>query len=174
MTHPPGCGDLHCLLLRLRAALRDEAPAKLHTRAAPVLRDHDGLTTLTDEGGVGMPMTAAFHRYLGHSETWGLSRIGMLSILEVSDWCASVHPAHRRPLFTRTLCSQLAFEAGYLGQDVLDLAWLHDLELDQLAGMLTKALRHAEEWREHKFAQWSKIPGEDVPLPERRPYRPAA
>lgn len=171
MTHPPGCGDLHCMVMRLRLELHAEAPTAMHTHAAPVLRDSDGLmdTRYPDEGGIGMPMTAAFHRFLGHPDHWGLSRLGMLSILEVSDWCSAAHPSHRRPLFTRSLCSQLTYEATYLHQDVADLAWLHpELELAQIVGMLTAALRHAEDWRGERFARWSKVPGEQPPLPERR------
>ena len=175
--HPVGCRCMSCLLLRLRMVLRAETPGAINQHAAPVLRDWDGVVSArdADEGGVGMPMTAAMHRYLSGPDAWGLSRLGMLSIIEVSERCASRHPPHRRPMFTRTQCGQLLFEAAYLGQELVDLVWLHpELELEQISGMLSWGLAHAEDWRAERFARWTKIPGEAEPMPERRPIRPAA
>lgn len=171
MTHPFGCKCLPCLLMRLRMLLRSEVPMKLTQHATPVLRDWEGIPDNKDpdEGGVGPPLTAALHRYLAGPDAWGTTRLGMLSIIEVSDWCASRHPPHRRPMFTRTLCGQLTFEAAYLNQELGDLFWLHsDLSLPQLSGMLQAALNHAEDWRADRFARWTKVPGEPEPLPERR------
>jgi len=124
-------------------------------------------------------MTAAMHRYLSSPDSWGTERLAMLSIIEVSEWCAPKHPPHRRPMFERTVCGQLVYEAAYLGQDLVDLLWLHpELSAEQLEGMLTKALRVAEEWRANKFARWTKEPGTEEPLPERsiviRANRPSA
>lgn len=176
MTHSLGCKCLACLLMRLRMLLRSEAPTQLHTHAAPVLRDFEGIPEReTDEGGIGLPFTASFHRYLEHSDHWGLSRLGMLSIIAVSDWCAGAHPHHRRPLFQSTVCGQLVYEAGKLGQDVADLVWLHKkptggmpaLSEVQITGMLATGLRKAEEWRVDTFSRWTKEPGVDEPLLER-------
>lgn len=170
-THPYPCKGLPCLLMRLRMVLSAETPSAINQHAAPVLRDWDGTIDrkYPDEGGVGMPMTAAFHRFLEGPDFWGLSRLGMLSIIEVSERCASRHPPHRRPMFTRTACGQLVFEAGYLGQELVDLVFLHpELELEQISGMLSWGLAHAEDFRAEKFARWTKIPGEAEPMPERR------
>ena len=159
------------LIRELRMELRDEVPLKMTQHATPVLRDWEGIPDSKDpdEGGVGPPFTAAFHRYLSGPDSWGTSRLAMLSIIEVSDWCAARHPVHRRPMFTRTLCAQLTFEAAYLGQELRDLWWLHpDLSPSQIAGMLEAALSHAAEWRADKFARWTKVPGAEEPLPERR------
>ncbi len=119
---------------------------------------------------MGPPFTAAMHRYLSGPDSWGLTRLGMLSIIEVSEWCASVHPPHRRPMFTRTVCGQLSFEAAYLGQELADLVYLHsELSLPQISGMLHAGLIHAEDWRGDRFARWTKVPGAEEPMPERRP-----
>ena len=164
--------DLEARLVRLRLLLHSEAPSQINQHAAPVLTDYEPggrvPTKWPDEGGTGMPMTATMHRYLDHPESWGLTRLGMLSIIEVSEACASKHPVHRRPMFTRTVCAQLIFEAAYLGQNLMDLVWLHpELTYPQLYGQLDWALRHAEDWRATMFARWTKVPGEQEPMPER-------
>lgn len=170
MTHPLGCRCVDCLLMRLRMLLRSEIPMQLHTHAAPVLRDFEGIPEReTDEGGIGPPFTASWHRYLAGPDHWGVTRLGMLSIIEVSEACASKHPPHRRPMFTRTVCGQLTFEAAYLGQELADLSWLHpELPPSQISGLLLWSLTHAEDWRADKFARWTKVPGAEEPLPERR------
>jgi hypothetical protein len=169
LAHPLACSCLDCLIRRLRDELRAETPMKLHARAVPVLRDYDGIPTTAypDEGGTGLPFSAAMHRYLGHPDSWGTSRMGMSSIIEVSDACASRHPQHRRPLFTRTVCGQLVFEVAYLGQSVDDVAWLHGLEKVQVEGMLRWALKHAAQWRLNQFYRLTKVPGTEQPYPER-------
>lgn len=168
--HVVGCRCLSCALTRLRMLLRSEIPMKMTQHATPVLRDWEGIPEHeTDEGGIGPPLTAALHRYLSNADHWGVTRLGMLSIIEVSDWCAARHPVHRRPMFTRTMCGQMTFEAAYLNQELGDLFWLHaDLTMPQIRGMLETALAHAEQWREDRFARWTKVPGEPEPLPERR------
>jgi hypothetical protein len=170
LSHPLACSCLDCLIRRLRDELRAETPMKLHARAVPVLRDYDGIPTTAypDEGGTGLPFSAAMHRYLGHPDSWGTSRMGMSSIIEVSEWCAPRHPTHRRPLFTRSLCSELAFQAGYLGQTVEDVAWLHGIRIEVVSGLLTAALRHAELWRIERFMRLTREPGHVAPLPERK------
>ncbi len=131
------------LIADLRAIFRDEAPTRLHTQA---LTDNDH----PDEGGIGLPFTARFHRYLGHWSHWGQSRLGMLSVMEVSEWCHARHTSHAIPGSSRSLCAQLVYEACYLGQEVSDLAWLHALPSEQVERMLTGALNHAAEWRERQ------------------------
>jgi hypothetical protein len=158
------------LIADLRDELRAEVPMRLHARAVPVLRDSEGIATSlgADEGGLGPPLTAAMHRYLGHPDGWGTSRLGMSSILEISEACASRHPTHRRPLFTRSLCSDLAFKVGYLGQSVEDVAWITGLSRAQVEGLLSWALQHAAQWRAERFMRMTREPGHVAPLPERK------
>lgn len=176
LRHELACRCTSCLLLRLRMVLRSEAPTQLHTHAAPVLRDHEGIAEReTDEGGIGPPFTAGWHRYLSGPDAWGVTRLGMLSIIAVSDWCAGAHPHHRRAMFERTVCGQLTFEAAYLGMEVSDLVWMHKrptpgmpaLSEAQISGMLATGLSKAEEWRADKFSRWTKVPGDEEPMPER-------
>jgi hypothetical protein len=92
----------------------------------------------------------------------------MSSIIEISEACSARHPTHRRPLFTRSLCSELAFQVGYLGQTVDDIAWLHSMSRAQVEGLLTWALRHAELWRIERFMRLTREPGHTSPTPERK------
>jgi hypothetical protein len=158
------------LIADLRAELRDEAPLRITARAVPVTRDYEGLPDRndTDEGGLGPPLSASMWRYIGHPDSWGTSRMGMSSILEVSEACAARHPTHRRPMFQRTLCSELAFQVGYLGQTVDDIAWLHSMSREQVEGMLYWALSHAASWRTERFMRLTREPGHTAPLPERK------
>jgi hypothetical protein len=170
LAHPLACSCLDCLIRRLRDELRAETPMKLHARAVPVLRDFDGVTDRrnADEGGNGLPFSAAFHRYLGHADSWGTTRLAMSSIIEVSEACAARHPHHRRPLFTRSLCGDLVFKAGYLGQSVDDIAWITGFSREKVMGLLTWGLRHAAQWRTDQFYRMTKVPGTAQPYPERK------
>jgi hypothetical protein len=178
LAHSLACSCLDCLIRRLRDELRAETPMRVTARAVPVLRDHEGIPTKkdADEGGLGPPLTAAMWRYLGGPDYWGTSRMGMSSIIEVSEYCAPRHPTHRRAMFERTVCGQLAFEAGRLNQDLEDLAWLHReptpgmpaLSKEQIEGLLTAALRHAETWRVERFMRLTREPGHVAPSPERK------
>jgi hypothetical protein len=187
LAHPLACSCLDCLIRRLRDELRAETPMKLHARGVGGQRstkraseEDDGSGPRTTGGTwqptvgpgygtqVGLPFTPAMERYLGHPDGWGLARLGMSSIIEVSEWCSPRHPTHRRPLFTRSLCSELAFQVGYLGQTVADVAWLYDLPIEVVSGLLTAALRHAELWRVERFMRLTREPGHETPLPERR------
>ncbi len=161
--------SLDRLIQALRDELRAETPMRITARAVPVLRDSDGIPTGkdADEGGLGPPLTAAMWRHIGHPDSWGTSRLGMSSILEISEACAARHPTHRRPMFTRALCAQLAFEVGYMGHPVDDVAWLHDMSRDQV-GLLSWALNHAAQWRTERFMRLTREPGHVQPMPERK------
>jgi hypothetical protein len=187
LSHPLACSCLDCLIRRLRDELRAETPMRLHARGVGGQRstkrgsEEDDGSGPRSTGGtwqptigpgygtqVGLPFTPAMERYLGHPDGWGLARLGMSSIIEVSEWCSPRHPTHRRPLFTRSLCSELAFQAGYLGQEPSDIAWLHDLPIEVVSGLLIAALRHAETWRVERFMRLTREPGHTAPVPERR------
>jgi hypothetical protein len=70
-------------------------------------------------------------------------------------------------MFELTACAQLLFEAAK-GADPFELYWEHpELTYPQIIGRLDWGLRHAEDWRATMFARWSKVPGEQEPMPER-------
>jgi hypothetical protein len=181
---------LRWYIVDLRRALAAETPARVHqqhtSKSVDDEVDERGWPKDADEGGLGLPFAAQMHRYLrtnaGRSDKhgWDLGpdprvRPAMASIQETSEWCAPRHTSHLRPLQTRTLCGQLVFEVAYLGQEPSDVAWIHDLDLEDTEDMLLKALRHAYQWRidaEQRFRP--RDLGESDPLPERRPFRPAA
>jgi hypothetical protein len=178
--------ELRIRLSELRLALYRETPDRVHQQHTSKTPDDEvdakGWALSPDEGGVGLPFSARFHRYLRtnagrHQRKWDLgpdprSRPAMASIVEVSEWCSPRHTSHLRPYHVRSLCSQMVLEAAYLGQEPRDVAWLHGLELEQTERMLVAALRHAYEWRSDIEARLSREPGTEAPLPERR--RPAA
>jgi hypothetical protein len=187
LAHPLACSCLDCLIRRLRDELRAETPMKLHARGVGGQRSTKRASEEDDGSGprstggtwqptvgpgygtqVGLPFTPAMERYLNHPDHWGLSRLGMASILEISEACAARHPAHRRPLFTRTVCSDLAFKVAYLGQSVEDVAWITGLSVDQVSGMLMWALKHAADWRVSQFYRLTREPGHVSPHPERK------
>lgn len=162
---------LQSMILDLRAAIRSEIPDRLHTSHTPKLLNDDGTTDRNnaDEGGIGLPLTSKMHRFIGHWSHWGQSRLGTLSIMEVSDHCNARHTDHRIPGSTRSLCAQMLHEVGMLGQEPQDVAWIHALPLEQVERMLTRALRHAADWRsrqEHRPKE-ARFDG-----PEPLPYEP--
>jgi hypothetical protein len=173
--------SLSWLIRDLRYALWLETPPlNLHQRGASGLGgelDAKGWSVDTDEGGIGVPFSNRFHRWLGTNHRWDhpspAVRPAMASIIESSEHCHARHTSHGRPGFSRSLCGQLVYEACYLGQEPDDLAWLHSLPLEQVERMLTDALRHARSWRMDLEARYARSPESD-PLPERRPIRPAA
>ena len=148
---------LHEQIVDLRRVFAEEAPSRLHSSS---ITDTDH----PDEGGVGLPFTERFMRYVGHWSHWGQTRLGMLSVMEVSDWCSARHTSHQIPYSTRSLCAQMVFEVAYLGQEPDDIAWSRSLPLEQTERMLETALSHAREWRlrqEHR----PKEPTYDGPDP---------
>lgn len=172
---------LRWLIVDLRRAMRNETPERLHnehTSKTPGDElDAKGWTAYPDEGGVGLPFSARMHRYLGTNSgrsskhPWDLGpnpmfRPAMASIVDTSEWCHARHTSHQIPGSTRSLCAQLIFEVGYLGQEPEDVAWLHDLPLEQTESMLVGALRHARTKRIDDEQRLSREPGSETPLPE--------
>lgn len=173
----------------LRLALYREHPDRIHTTHTSKTPDDEldarGWPKDADEGGIGLPFSSRMHRYLrtnaGRSSKhrWDLgpdprSRPGMASIYAVSEWCHCSHTSHLRPGYTLSLCAEMLAQIGRLGQEPADLAWHFDLELARVEHMLLGALRKAYQWRVDAEARLSREPGTEEPLPERRPYRPAA
>jgi hypothetical protein len=165
---------LRAQILDLRAAVRSEVPERIHASSTPRLLNDDGTTDRkdADEHGIGPPLTSRMHRYIGHWAHWGQSRLGTLSIMEVSDWCHARHTDHCMPGSTRSLCAQLLHELALLGQEPDDLAWLHGLPLEQVERMLVQALNHAAEWRtaQERRSKGARFDGPD-PLPYERVVR---
>lgn len=160
--------ELRRRIIDLRAVLMAEIPQRLHTESTPRLLDDDGVTDRhdADERGIGLPLTATMHRFIGHWSHWGSSRLGMLSIMEVSEWCHGRHVNHQLPGNTRSLCAQILYEVGYLGQEPSDVAWLRNLSQHDAESMLLAALRHAAHWRtgEETRSRGARFDGPD-PLP---------
>ena len=178
---------LRWYIVDLRRALIAESPSRLHqehTSKTDDEFDERGWPKDADEGGIGLPFSSQMHRFLrtdaGRKQRrWDMGpdpkvRPAMASIQDLSEWCHARHTTHLRPGYTRSLCSEMAFQVGYFGQEPSDLAWHFDLPLEQVERMLIGALRHARTYREDIEARLSREPGTEAPLPERRPYRPAA
>lgn len=180
---------LRWYIVDLRRALIAESPSRIHqehTSKTPEDElDAKGWTAYPDEGGIGLPFSSQMHRFLrtnaGRSANhrWDLGpdpkvRPAMASIFEISEACHARHTSHLRPGFSRSLCAQMVYEVCYLGQEPDDVAWRMGFDLERAEKMLLWALRHAHSWREDIVARLSREPGTEAPLPERRPYRPAA
>lgn len=163
--------SLRTQILDLRAAVRAEVPERIHASSTPRLLNDDGTTDRdhADEQGIGLPLTSRMHRYIGHWSHWGQSRLGTLSIMEVSDWCHARHTGHSIAGSTRSLCAQMLHELALLGQEPSDLAWIHGLPIEQVESMLNQALEHARYWRQGQEKR-SKGPRFDGPEP--LPYEP--
>ena len=180
---------LRWLIIDLRRALQMETPERIHQQHTSKTPDDEldakGWAAFPDEGGVGLPFSSRMHRYLrtnagpSPKHPWDRGpdarvRPAMASIVEVSGWCHARHTSHQLPGSTRSLCSQMVFEVAYLGQEPDFVAWRLDLPLEQVEEMLHAALRKAREWRIDAETKLSREPGTVEPLPERRPFRPAA
>lgn len=174
---------LRWLIVDVRRAFRYETPDRLHqrhtSRSPGDELDARGWPADADEGGVGQPFSAKMHRYLGTNRPRynrgpdPKVRPAMASIVEISEWCHARHTSHLRPGYGRSLCAEMVFQVGYLGQEPEDVAWRFNLSLEQAEKMLAESLRHAYSWRVDTEARRSRQPGTDAPLPERRPLRPA-
>ncbi len=179
---------LRWLIIDLRRAFMygDDVPDRIHQRYTSKAPDDEvdakGWPLDTDEGGVGLPFHSKMHRYLrtnaGRSSThqWDTGpdprvRPAMASIQEMSERCHINHTSHARPGHSRSLCAQLLFEVGYLGQEPEDLTWIHGLPLEQVERMLSGALRYARSWRIDTEQRLSRQPGTLAPLPERHGMR---
>lgn len=181
-----GIIDLRWLIIDLRRAFLygDDVPDRIHQRYTSKSPDDEvdakGWPMDTDEGGVGLPFSAKMHRYLrtnagrSSSHQWDTGpdprmRPAMASIADYSERCHARHTSHVRPGYSRSLCAEMLFQVGYLGQEPDDLAWLHGLPLEQVEKMLAEGLRHAREWRIDAEQRLSRQPGTIAPMPERRP-----
>ncbi len=164
----------------------DDVPERIHQRYTSKSPgdelDAKGWPMDSDEGGVGLPFSAKMHRFLrtnaGRASThqWDTGpdprmRPAMASIQEMSERCHINHTSHARPGETRSLCAQMLFQVGYLGQEPDDLAWIHGLSLEQVERMLSGALRYARNWRIDAEQRLSRQPGTIAPLPERHGIR---
>lgn len=179
---------LRWYIVDLRRALSSETPSRVHqqhtSKTSGDELDSKGWAAYPDEGGIGLPFSSRMHRYLRtnagrHQKRWDTgpdprTRPAMASIYAVSDWCHSSHTSHLRPGYTLSLCAEMISQVGRLGQEPADLAWHFDLDQSRVEHMLLGALRKAYQWRVDVEARLSREPGNEEPLPERRPYRPAA
>ena len=175
---------LRWLIVDLRKAFHYETPDRIHqqhTSKTPGDElDSKGWTAYPDEGGVGLPFSSRMHRYMRtNSQRWDRGpdpsvRPAMASIQNESERCHARHTSHLRPGFTRSLCAEMMYQVAVYGQEPQDLAWRYDLELEQVEHMLLDALRHARSWRDDIEQRLSRQAGTEEPMPERRPFNPAA
>lgn len=168
--------SLRAQILDLRAGVRSEVPERIHASSTPRLLNDDGTTDRkdADEQGIGLPLAARMHRYIGHWSHWGTSRLTDLSIMEVSDWCHARHTDHSIPGATRSLCAAAlhalsrGVEPEQLGAQP-GLASLYAMHPDRRDSMLGQALEHARHWRE---GQERRSKGARFDGPEPLPYEP--
>lgn len=160
MTAPP----LHIILdrarqevVKARAALEAETPTVLHTHHAPKLTEaDDAITKYPDEGGIGLPFTAALHRVLAYTERqnekphpetiarWAYS-------VEMVNRCESIHPEHKRPDGGKPLCAQLVYMAVWCNMDPDEIAGATGRDLAKIRTLLIGALEHAAAWRQAQY-----------------------
>jgi len=162
---------LSLLIAVAQAELRWETPIRLHSEHAPKLLDADGTTThYPDEGGIGLPFTADFHRLLALRERFAADYLMRESLLEVADWCHAQHPTHVRPGERLPVCGWLA-ESAVIG-DIgwADLCRMSGLTEARMRSTLSTALAHAADWRsgqrDKAGIEWHN-PFADETLPER-------
>jgi hypothetical protein len=180
---------LRQLIGELRRAMWYEIRPQLHQRQTSTSLsdelDAKGWPKDADEGGVGPPYSAWMHLYLrtnagpSTGKVWDRGpdprvRPAMDSIYAASEWCHAVHTDHQRPGYTLSLCAEMLSQVARFGQEPEDLAWHFDLPLEEVSNMLLHALRRARSHRIDSEARLSRQPGTEAPIPERRPYRPAA
>jgi hypothetical protein len=140
MTAPP----LVILLAAARHELDAETPGRLHTSHAPKLTDADGAVSHdSDEGGIGLPFTGAFHRLLSIRERPRQTEYLMRGSLdEVADWCLREHPTH-----DDALCGRIIVRAVRWEWTTVEISLLVAYPEPQVRSMLIGALGHAADWR---------------------------
>jgi len=145
LTAPP----LVVMIAAARSELRAETPLRLHAEHAPKLLDADGVAThYPDEGGIGLPFTAGFHRLLALRERFQQEYLMRESLLEVSNWCHGQHVTHRREAQPTPVCAWLLELAIRLGQDPPHIAWMTGSPEAPIRDLLAQALTYAANWRE--------------------------
>jgi hypothetical protein len=174
---------LRWYIVDLRRAFHYETPSRLHQQSTSAMGgdevDERGWPKDADEGGIGPPFSSMWHRFLrtnagpSAKHQWDTGpnprvRPAMASVQNESERCHARHVTHRRPGYTRGLCAELMFQAGYLGQEPDDLAWHFDLSLEGVSALLLDALKHARLWRVGTEIRLTREPGHVAPLPERK------
>ena len=135
------------LITEARAELRAETPVQIHTHHAPKLLDADGVTTHdSDEGGIGLPFTAQFHRLLALRERFSPDFLMRESLLEVQDWCRAKHPEHEIP-DAKPLCAVIVYAVVVGGLEPDHYATVNRWRPEVVNGLLLAALKHADAWR---------------------------
>jgi hypothetical protein len=132
------------LALRIaRAELAAETPLAIHAHHAPKLTDREGISS--DEGGLGPPFTAAFHRLLAEHPEY----VMRASLRHVADWCAARHRTHIRE-FGQPLCSEMTDLAVRDMLEPSSIAALFGVREPFVRDILTGALSEAASWRRNE------------------------
>lgn len=145
------------LIRDARREYHAETPVRLHTHHASKLLDADGVTTkYPDEGGIGLPFTAEFHRLLALGERFSPAFLLRESLDEVRDWCRGQHPEHA-PEGISPLCYSLVYAAVVGSMDPEYIALMRRARYALIESLLEGAMRHAEEWRRRQNARTGVI-----------------
>jgi hypothetical protein len=134
------------LFLALAIARRElaaETPLAIHARMAPKLTDREGISS--DEGGLGPPFTAAFHRLLADHPEF----VMRASLRHVADWCAARHRTHIRE-FGPPLCAEMTDLAVRDMLEPSSIANLFGVREPFVRDILTGALSEAAAFRRNE------------------------
>jgi hypothetical protein len=145
--------DLIELIEDFRAELEAELPAQLHTTSGESGSDWRLVADQRRTNGhpatwTGLPFTAPFMRYLGHSDQYGAEFIAAAAMDEIRDYCRSHHdPSHFDAEPTTSLCRRLAVAVVEMRQPLSFIAAQEGIDRFLVHQHLLDVLRHAEKWR---------------------------
>jgi hypothetical protein len=134
---------LYIMLIRARRELAAETPLAIHAHHAPKLTDREGISS--DEGGLGPPFTAAFHRLLAEHPEF----VMRASLRHVAEWCAGRHRTHIRE-FGPPLCAEMTDLAVRDMLEPSSIAALFGVREPFVRDILTGALSEAAAWRRNE------------------------
>jgi hypothetical protein len=137
---------LYLMIRAARAELAAESPVALHTHHAPKLLDADGTTShYPDEGGIGLPFTAQFHRLLADAPEF----VMRASLRHIADWCSQRHVTHTRE-HGAPLCAEMADLAVRSWFEPDAIAALFGVRPPLVRDILSGALSEAAAWRDNE------------------------
>lgn len=149
-------GPLSLMILKARHSLERETPLELSSHHVPKLIDADGaVSKYPDEGGIGLPNSAALWRLLSYGERPRQPDTATRYALsyEVMNYCRTQHPEHIPPDGGKPLCAQLVYLAVWHKDPFGDalspdsIAELTHQNPARVRTLLIGALTHAASWR---------------------------
>ena len=145
------------LIEDFRAELEAEIPVKLHQDSGESTGTFTPDVTRKTNGHpatwTGLPYTAQFERYLGHSENYGYEFIAAASFAEIAAYCRSHHDeSHGDRGPTSSLCRRVAVAVVEMRQPLAFVAVQEDTTIFAVRKLLMDVLTHAADWRLKKQA----------------------